>query len=113
MLKLARLSSLGLVALSSLAFSVLPGRMARAAGHCDAPNEPGDQASDLADVFVFLDPNDNTKLTIVGTFRGFIVPSEAVNFGVFDQTTTYRFDIENTGDPKPDMMIDVSFSAKG
>src|SRR4051812_27303796 len=86
---------------------------ARAADHGDAPNVAGDQAGDLADVYVFLDPNDNTKLTIIGTFRGFIVPSEAVNFSVFDHTTTYRFEIENTGDFKPDQTIDVNFSPKG
>jgi hypothetical protein len=86
---------------------------ARAADHGDAPNVAGDQAGDLADVFVFVDPNDSTKLVIVGTFRGFIVPAEAVNFAVFDPTTIYRFEIENTGDAKADQTIDVTFSPKG
>jgi hypothetical protein len=85
---------------------------APAADHGDAPNVAGDQAGDLADVFVFVDPNDATKLVIVGTFRGFIVPAEAVNFAVFDHTTTYRFEIENTGDAKADQTIDVNFSPK-
>lgn len=86
--------------------------IARAADHGDAPNVAGDQDADLADVFVFLDPNDNSKLCIVGTFHGFIVPNEAVNFGVFDPATTYRFEIENTGDFKADKTIDVNFTEK-
>lgn len=73
----------------------------------------GDDAADIADVFMFLDPNDNSKVVIVGTFRGFIVPPEAVNLTVFNEATIYRFEIENTGDSKPDKTIDVTFSPKG
>jgi hypothetical protein len=87
--------------------------VARAADHADAPNVAGDEAADIADVFLFLDPNDNSKVVIVGTFHGFIVPSEAVNLTVFDIATIYRFEIENTGDFKADKTIDVTFSEKG
>jgi hypothetical protein len=86
---------------------------ARAADHADAPNVAGDEAADIADVFMFLDPNDNSKVVIVGTFHGFIVPAEAVNLTVFDEATIYRFEIENTGDFKADKTIDVTFGAKG
>ncbi len=84
-----------------------------AADHGDAPNVAGDQNGDLGDTFVFLDPNDNTRLIISVTFRGFIVPGEAVNFTIFDPATIYRFEIENTGDARADQTIDVSFSPKG
>jgi hypothetical protein len=87
--------------------------VARAADHADAPNLAGDEAGDIADVFLFLDPTDNSKVVIIGTFHGFIVPSEAVNQCVFDPATTYRFEIENTGDAKVDQTIDVNFSPKG
>jgi hypothetical protein len=40
------------------------------------------------------------------------VPSEAVNFGIFDPNVTYRFNFENTGDAKPDKSIDVTFSER-
>src|SRR5215218_9988236 len=86
---------------------------ARAADHGDAPNVAGDQNADLGDTYIFLDPNDNSKLILAMTFRGFIVPGEAVNFTVFDPNTLYRFEIENTGDAKPDASIDVTFSPKG
>jgi hypothetical protein len=35
-----------------------------------------------------------------------------VNFAVFDHTTLYRLEIENTGDAKADQFIDVTFSPK-
>jgi hypothetical protein len=85
---------------------------ARAADHGDSPNVAQDQGADIADVFAFLDPNDNTKVVIAVTIHGFIVPGEAVNFGVFDPNMRYRFEIERTGDAKPDEFIDVRFSPK-
>ena len=103
--------TIGAAIFAGTILSAVPG--VRAADHGDAPNVAGDQSGDLADTFVFLDPNDNTKLILATTFRGFIVPGEAVNFTVFDHTTTYRFEIENTGDTKPDQTIDVNFSPKG
>ena len=84
----------------------------RAADHGDGPTASNDQACDIADVFFFLDPNDNSQAIIIATFRGFIVPSEAVNFGIFDPNVRYRFQIENTGNAKPDKFIDVSFSRR-
>jgi hypothetical protein len=101
------------LAIGAASFLGFNAPVARAADHGDAPNVAGDQAGDIADVFLFLDPNDNSKVVLVGTFRGFIVPSEAVNFCVFDPTTIYRFEIENTGDFKADQTIDVTFSPKG
>ena len=73
----------------------------RAADHGDAPNVAGDQACDLADVYFFLDPNNNNKVVLIGTLRGFIVPGEAVNFAIFDRNVRHRFGIENTGDAIP------------
>ena len=50
--------------------------MVRAADHGDAPNIDNDAGADIADVFAFLDPNDNTKVVIIGTVHGFIVPGD-------------------------------------
>lgn len=80
--------------------------------HADGPTVAGDQAADLADCYMFVDPSDATKLVLINTIRGFIVPGEAVNFALFDSTIRYRFQIENSDDEKPDAFIDVSFSEK-
>jgi hypothetical protein len=84
----------------------------RAADHGDAPNVAGNQSADIADVYAFLDPNDNDLVTLAMTFRGFITPGEAVNFTNFDPNVLYRFEIENTGDAKADLYIDVTFSPR-
>lgn len=73
-----------------------------AADHGDGPRASNDQAADIADVYFFLDPNDPSMAVIIGTTRGFIVPSEASNFGIFDPDIHYRFEIENTGDSVAD-----------
>ena len=99
------------LALSAAALYLSPAT-GRAADHGDAPNVAGDQAADLADVYFFLDPNDNTKLVLIGTFHGFIVPGEAVNFAIFDPNVRYRFEIENTGDARPDAFIDITFDKR-
>ena len=84
----------------------------RAADHADAPTLAGDQGADLADVYAFLDPNDNTQLILINTIRGFIVPGEAGNFAIFDEEVRFTFQVENTGDSKPDLVIDVNFNAR-
>ncbi len=84
----------------------------RAADHADAPTLAGDQGADLADVYAFLDPNDNEQIVLINTIRGFIVPGEAGNFAIFDEEVRFTFQVENTGDSKPDLFIDVNFNAR-
>lgn len=83
-----------------------------AADHGDAPNNASDRGTDLADLYVFLDPNDNSRVVLIMTFSGFIVPGENVNFGIFDPAARYSFQIENTGDARPDAFIDLRFSPR-
>jgi hypothetical protein len=95
-----------------LALLLAPAEPGSAADHGDAPFVANDRGADIADSYIFLDPADNTKIIIAGTINGFIVPNEMVNFGVFDENLRYRFEIENTGDPRPDIFIDVTFTPK-
>jgi hypothetical protein len=81
-----------------------------AADHGDAPMASNNQSTDIADVFAFLDPNDNDRLILAMTQRGFIAAGENVNFGIFDQFLKYRFQLETTGDALPDQFIDITFS---
>jgi len=83
-----------------------------AADHGDSPIPSLDRSADLADVYSFLDPNDNSRVILMVTVNGFIVPGEAVNFGLFDPGIRYRFNLEMTGDAIPDKTIDVRFSPK-
>ena len=84
----------------------------RAADHGDAPTASLDRSADINDVFFYLDPNDNNRVILQMTVAGFIVPAEAVNFGIFDPRLTYRFNIEGTGDTIPDAQINITFSPR-
>src|SRR5262245_21991988 len=85
---------------------------ARAADHGDAPMAGADRSTDIADVYAFLDPNDNSRLVILFNVGGFIVPGEAANFGFFDPALRYRLRLETTGDAKPDLSIFYRFDPR-
>jgi hypothetical protein len=104
-----RFSLSSMLALSA-AFT-LPNTL-RAADHGDGTSASIDRSADIGDVYFFTDPTDATKVVIIGTIQGFIVPSEAGNFGIFDHNVRCRFDIENTGDAVFDKAIDVTFSPR-
>jgi hypothetical protein len=106
---LSILPALAAVAIGLPALSLTP---VRAADHGDAPTVDQDSGADLADAFIFLDPNDNSKVVLGMTVHGFIVPGEAGNFGTFDPNVQYVFEVENTDDATPDKTITVRFSEK-
>jgi hypothetical protein len=83
-----------------------------AADHGDAPFVAHDSGADLNDVYFFRDQNDNSRLTLIMTVHGFIVPGEASNFGIFDPAIRYRFELETSGDARPEGAIDVRFSPR-
>lgn len=95
-----------------LTLVLMPVQQIGAADHGDAPAASLDRSADINDVFLFLDPADNTKVVILLTVHGFIVPAEASNFGIFDHNLRYRFGLEANGDPTLDGFIDVTFSEK-
>ena len=96
----------------SLILALAPAPRIGAADHGDCPGVGVDRSADLNDVYLFLDPNDNTRVVMMLTVCGFIVPGEAVNFGIFDHNLRYRFEIESNGNATPDGFIDVTFSEK-
>jgi hypothetical protein len=86
----------GLSLLAAVLLSLAPGPISvQAADHGDAPSLAHDQGADIADLFFFLDPNDNTQAVLIATFHGFIAPGEASNFAIYDPAIRYRFEIYN------------------
>ncbi len=67
---------------------------------------------DIGDLYVFLDPGDNTRAIIALTTSGFIVPGENSSSGIFDSTSRYQIEIENTGNSQPDKVFEVYFSPR-
>ncbi len=108
--QLAMIVSLAVIIVVALYFTAhVP---IEAADHGDSPFASIDRSSDLADVYIFREPTDNSRVFLAMTTQGFIVPGEAVNFGIFDPDVRYRFELEMTGDATPDKFIDIRFSAK-
>ncbi len=81
-----------------------------ASNHIDSPLTTQDRGANIADHWAFLDPNDNSKLVLILSTQGFIVSSEHFGMGIFDSNQRYRWEVENTGDVKPDAYIDVYYS---
>jgi hypothetical protein len=105
-----KVAALALVLTLGAAILIAPAPQINAADHGDAPIASNDQSTDIADVFAYLDPNDNSKLILAMTVRGFIASGENANFGIFDRFLRYHFDLETTGDFRPDLDINVTFS---
>lgn len=88
----------------------LPTSRIDAADHGEAPLLAHDLGADIADVYFFLDPSDNSKVILAMDVHGFIVPAENANMGFFDPSVQFGFQIENTGDAKGDLVFGVTFS---
>ncbi len=82
----------------------------RASDHIDSPTVAQDRGSDIADVWAFLDPNDNSQAVFIASTQGFIVSGEHFGMVIFDHNIRYRFEIENSGDAKPDLFLDVNYT---
>src|SRR5213596_2589503 len=71
-----KIAAAALVVMAGIAICTLPARHMKAADHAEATGVAGDPGADIADVFAFLDPNDNSKVVLALDVEGFIVPSE-------------------------------------
>src|SRR5436309_7556613 len=107
-IKRIALAALALTAGYAIILTPIP--LINAADHAESTSVAGDPGVDLADVFAFLDPNDNSRVVLALDVEGFVVPSELLNLSFFAPEVTYRFEIENTGDAAPDQTIDINFS---
>lgn len=87
-------------------------RNAHAADHAEAPASAHDAGADIADAYLFLDPNNTNNVIMIMTLHGFVAPQENVNLGFFDPEVRYRFELERTGDAKADDFIDVQFEPR-
>jgi hypothetical protein len=106
-----KMLAFGAIALSlCLGAQTIPPTRSLASDHIDSPVITHDRSSDLTDTFAFLDPNDNSKVVLIMSTQGFVVSGEHFGMAIFDSNIRYRFEIENTGDAKPDAFVDVTYS---
>jgi hypothetical protein len=100
---------IGAAALAVLTAQLTPGTRLNASDHIDSPTLASDKGSDINDMYLFLDPNDNSRVVLVMTINPFLISSEIIGQAIFDHNIRYRFEIENTGDARTDRFIDVHF----
>ncbi len=98
------------VTIGSLFFQTRYPLTTQASDHIDSPIITQDRGADLADTYAFLDPNDNSKVVLIMSTQAFVVSGEHFGMAIFDHNIRYRFEIENTGDAKPDAFVDVYYS---
>ncbi|MDQ3621280.1 MAG: DUF4331 domain-containing protein [Verrucomicrobiota bacterium] len=99
-----------LATVAGVALSLIGIMRLHGSDHIDSPTITQDRGSDIADVYAFLDPNDNSQVILIASTQGFVVSGEHFGMVIFDHNIRYRFEIENTGDAKPDMFLDVNYS---
>ena len=83
------------------------GGIVYAADHIDAPAvTTGGTSSenDIADLYVFQSPADNSKMVFVMTWQGLMSPAKTAAFSI-PNNQLFEFNIDNTGDNVEDLVI--------
>ena len=96
------------VALLAILVAIPGGVFLQAADHRDAPLIDEDPSADINDVFVFLNPNDPTKVIFAMTVNGFAVPAVRSSYS-FAPEALYQFKIDNTGSAREALVIQATF----
>lgn len=84
------------------------GDAVRGADHREAPLINQDPAADFSDVFVFVNPNDPSKVVFAVAVNPFSVPGVRASYS-FDPDVLYQIKIDNTGNGREDLVIQARF----
>lgn len=99
-----------LAVLLAVAVWLAPAARTIASNHIDSPISTQDRGANITDLFAFLDPNDSSKVVLIMGTQGFVIPGEHFGMSIFDPNLRYRFMISNSGNPRPDMNLDVEYA---
>lgn len=90
----------------------LAGGILFAADHIDAPAVTGANNTslepDIADIYVFQSPADNSKMVFVMTWQGLMSPAVTAS-ATISNNLLLEFNIDNTGDNVEDLLIQAKF----
>ena len=95
---------------AALAVWLAPPARTVASNHIDSPISTQERGANITDDWAFLDPNDNSKIVLIMGTQGFIIPGEHFGMSIFDPHLRYRWMISNSGNPRPDENIDVTYA---
>ncbi len=108
--KYKKIPFVAVIMLAMLTFQLAMPDATTASDHIDGPQLAHDHASDINDMYFFLDPNDNSQVVMIMTINPFLISSEIIGQAIFDHNVRYRFELENNGDAVPDRFLDVRFT---
>lgn len=83
-----------------------------AADHREAPIVDGIAEGDITDVYLFTDPNDATRVVMIMNVNPFSVPAELPSYAL-SPDLLYQFKVDNTGDAREDVVIQIVADVSG
>ncbi|MDQ3069192.1 MAG: DUF4331 domain-containing protein [Acidobacteriota bacterium] len=104
--KFVRLGCFALAAATVFSFSP----STRASSHREAPLISEDPLADNTDVYAFIPPAGNGRVTLIANFIPFQLPQNGPNFAKFDDTALYEIHIDNNGDAVEDITYQFRFT---
>lgn len=90
-------------------FYALLASQALASSHREAPAISLDPAADITDFYMFLDPEDSTKVVFLMNVIPLEAPGGGPNFHRFDDNVLYEIHIDNEGDGLEDITYQFTF----
>ena len=104
MKKLLVIAGAGAATVAALTLSPL-----QASSHREAPLISQDPLADNTDVYAFISPTSQDKVTIIANFIPLEVPSGGPNFYKFDDNVVYQIKVDNDGDAREDVSFQFRF----
>src|SRR5947209_12634893 len=106
---MSRRTALVAALMAALAAGILSVALSSGSSHREAPLSSIDPTGDDTDVYAFVAPDATGALTLVGNWIPFEDPAGGPNFYRFDDNAHYYFNVDNTGDGKPDVRYQFAF----
>src|SRR5215216_758932 len=83
-------------------------RQADASSHREAPSISSDAAADNTDTYVFIAPDNDNNLVLVGNWIPFEAPEGGPNYFSWDPSALYDIYVDTDGNAKPDVTYTLS-----
>lgn len=97
--------------------TAIPGPLAQAANHREAPITALDDEADIPDVFAFVsyDPDESSasdKVTMIVTYDPFLEPGNGPSYFPFDPEILYAIRVDNDHDAEEDVVFEFRFKSE-
>lgn len=102
--RLIALTCAGVAVLATASLSPLT-----ASSHREAPLISQDPLADNTDVYAFVSPSSQDKVTMIATFIPLEAPYGGPNFYKFDDNVLYEIKVDNNGDAREDVTFQFRF----